>query len=138
MKTLIVYSSILGTTRRYARWLSEALEADITKANARRRSARDYDLIIICSPACMGRIRLMGYLKDRWSVLKDRKVILVAVGFESPASHAGRKGYSGIPPDILSRIAFFRLPGGIGPAGGRKVRPENLQPIIQYIRSVRG
>ncbi len=49
MRTVIIYSSMLGTTRKYAMWLREALEADLSKANAGRRSALDYDLIIVCS-----------------------------------------------------------------------------------------
>ncbi len=66
MRTVIVYSSILGTTKKYAMWLREALEADLSRANAGRVSALNYDLIIVCSPTYMGQIRLLGYLKKRW------------------------------------------------------------------------
>ena len=138
MRAIVVYRSTLGATRKYARWLQEALEADLVKADSGRRSALDYDLIIICSPTYMGRISLLGYLRKRWAVLKDKWVILVAVGLAPPASMDSRKTYEAIPEDIRSRVRYFKLPGSIGPAGRGRVRQENLRPVLEYIRSIRG
>ena len=138
MRTVIIYSSILGTTRKYAGWLREALEADLSKANAGRASALNYDLIIICSPTYMGQIRLLGYLKKRWNVLQGKWVILVAVGMASPESPDSRRSYDSIPVEIRNRIRYFKVPGKIGPAGKDKVRQESLQPVLEYIRSIRG
>lgn len=138
MRTIVIYRSTLGTTRKYAGWLREALEADLSKADSGRRSALDYDLIIICSPTYMGRIRLLGYLKKRWGVLKDRRVILVAVGMAPPRSADSQKSYEEIPEEIRARIRYFKLPGKIGPAGRDRVKQENLQPVLEYIRSIRG
>jgi menaquinone-dependent protoporphyrinogen IX oxidase len=138
MRTVIIYNSLLGTTKRYAMWLREALEADLSKANAGRRSALDYDLIIVCSPTYMGQIRLLGYLKKRWSVLQGKSIILIAVGMAPPESPDSRKSYESIPEEIRNRIRYFKLPGKIGPAGKAKVKQENLQPILEYIRSIRG
>jgi menaquinone-dependent protoporphyrinogen IX oxidase len=138
MRTVIIYNSLLGTTKRYAMWLREALEADLSKANAGRRSALDYDLIIVCSPTYMGQIRLLGYLKKRWSVLQGKSIILIAVGMAPPESPDSRKSYESIPEEIRNRIRYFKLPGKIGPAGKAKVKQENLQPVLEYIRSIRG
>jgi menaquinone-dependent protoporphyrinogen IX oxidase len=138
MRTVIIYSSMLGTTKKYAMWLREALEADLSKANSGRRSALDYDLIIVCSPTYMGQIRLLGYLEKRWSALQGKRVILVAVGMSPPESPDSRKSYEKIPEDIRSKIRYFKLPGKIGPAGKTKVRQENLQPVLEYLRTIRG
>ena len=138
MRTVIVYSSILGTTKKYAMWLREALEADVSRANAGRVSALNYDLIIICSPTYMGQIRLLGYLKKKWNVLQWKSIILIAVGMAPPESPDSRKSYESIPEEIRSRIRYFKLPGRIGPAGRDKVRQDNLQPVLEYIRSIRG
>ena len=138
MRTVIIYNSLLGTTKKYAMWLREALEADVSKANAGRRSALDYDLIIVCSPTYMGQIRLLGYLKKRWSVLQGKRVILIAVGMAPPESPDSRESYESIPEEIRNRIRYFKLPGRIGPAGRAKVKQENLQPVLEYIRSIRG
>jgi len=138
MRTVIIYNSLLGTTKRYAMWLREALEADLSKANAGQRSALDYDLIIVCSPTYMGQIRLLGYLKKRWSVLQGKSVILIAVGMAPPESPDSRRSYENIPQEIRNRIRYFKLPGKIGPAGKEKVKQENLQPVLEYIRSIRG
>ena len=137
MRTVIIYNSLLGTTKKYAMWLREALEADVSKANAGRRSALDYDLIIVCSPTYMGQIRLLGYLKKRWSVLQGKRVILIAVGMAPPESPDSRESYESIPEEIRNRIRYFKLPGKIGPAGRAKVKQENLQPVLEYIRSIR-
>ena len=138
MRTIVIYSSVLGTTRRYASWLREALEADLSRAGAGRLSALNYDLIIVCSPTYMGRIRLLGYLEKKWPVLQDKRVILVAVGMAPPDSPDSRRSYEQIPDRIRGRIRYFKLPGRIGPAGAGKVRQENLQPVLEYIRSIRG
>jgi menaquinone-dependent protoporphyrinogen IX oxidase len=138
VRTVIVYSSILGTTRMYAGWLREALEADLSKANAGRASALNYDLIIVCSPTYMGQIRLLGYLRKRWSVLQGKWVILIAVGMAPPESPDSRRSYDSIPVEIRNRIRYFKLPGKIGPAGKANVKQENLQPVLEYIRSIRG
>jgi len=138
MRTVVIYSSVLGTTKRYAMWLREALEADISKANAGQRSAQDYDLIIVCSPTYMGQIRLLGYLKKRWSVIQGKRVVLIAVGMAPPESPDSRKSYERIPEEIRNKIKYFKLPGKIGPAGKAKVRQENLQPVLEYIRTFRG
>lgn len=138
MRTVIIYSSTLGTTRKYAMWLREALEADLSKANAGQRSAQDYDLIIVCSPTYLGQIRLLGYLKKRWSVIQGKRVILIAVGMAPPESPDSRKSYEKIPEDIRGKIQYFKLPGKIGPAGKAKVRQENLQPVLEYLRTIRG
>ena len=138
MRTVIIYNSLLGTTKKYAMWLREALEADVSKANAGRRSALDYDLIIVCSPTYIGQIRLLGYLKKRWSVLQGKRVILIAVGMAPPESPDSRESYESIPEEIRNRIRYFKLPGRIGPAGRAKVKQENLQPVLEYIRSIRG
>lgn len=138
MRTVIIYSSILGTTKKYALWLREALEADLSKANAGRVSALDYDLIIVCSPTYMGRIRLLGYLKKRWNVLQWKRVMLIAVGMAPPESPDSRRSYESIPEEIRSKIRYFKLPGKIGPAGKAAVKQENLQPVLEYVRSIHG
>jgi menaquinone-dependent protoporphyrinogen IX oxidase len=138
MRTVIIYNSLLGTTKKYAMWLREALEADMSKANAGRASALNYDLIIVCSPTYIGQIRLLGYLKKRWSVLQGKRVILIAVGMAPPESPDSRESYESIPEEIRNRIRYFKLPGKIGPAGRAKVKQENLQPVLEYIRSIRG
>jgi hypothetical protein len=138
MRTVIVYSSILGTTKKYAMWLREALEADLSRANAGRVSALNYDLIIVCSPTYMGQIRLLGYLKKRWNVLQGKWVILIAVGMAPPESPDSRRSFEKIPEEIRSRIRYFKLPGKIGPSGKAAVKQENLQPVLEYIRTIRG
>jgi len=138
MRTVIIYRSMLGTTRKYAMWLREALEADLSKANAGRRSALDYDLIIVCSPTYMGQIKLLGYLKKRWTILQGKRVILLAVGMAPPESPDSRRSYEKIPEAIRNKIKYFKLPGKIGPAGKTRVRQENLQPVLEYIRTIRG
>ncbi len=138
MRTVIIYSSMLGTTRKYAMWLREALEADLSKANAGRRSPLDYDLIIVCSPTYMGQIKLLGYLKKRWTILQGKRVIMLAVGMAPPESPDSRRSYEKIPEEIRNKIKYFKLPGKIGPAGKARVRQENLQPVLEYIRTIRG
>lgn len=136
MRTAIVYGSCLGTTKIYAMWLREALEADLFKESSGKARIDDYDLVIICCPVYMGQIKLLGYLKKRWSVLQNRKIILIVVGMFSPEHPDSQRSYEKIPEDIRDRIKYFKLPGKIGPLGKAKVKQENLQPVIEYIRTI--
>jgi menaquinone-dependent protoporphyrinogen IX oxidase len=137
MKMVVVYQSLLGTTRKYAQWLRESLEADMFKASqVSAEKMQAYDLVVLCTATYIGRIRGGGYLKKRWKVLKGKKVILVVTGMSPAESADSRRSYEKIPEYIRQNIKYFKLPGKIASAGTDKVKKENLEPVMEYIRSL--
>jgi len=137
VKIAIVYRSFLGTTKKYATWLHESLDADLFRAGQMsKKKLRDYDLIIICSGTYMGWISLRGYLGKRWEALQDKKVILLVVGLAPEEQVDSVIAYEKIPEHIREHIKYFKVPGTIGSGNVENVKKENLQPVLDYINSL--
>jgi menaquinone-dependent protoporphyrinogen IX oxidase len=137
MKTAVIYRSILGTTRKYAQWLHESLESDLFRPHQiSKNRLREYDLIILCSGTYAGWISLRGYLKRRWAALKGKKVILLVVGIAPIDDAQSITAYEKIPEDIRKEIKYFKVPGRIGSTNIENVKKENLQPVLDYIKSL--
>ena len=109
MKTVIVYRSILGTSRQYAEWLHEEIESDIFKFNRiKRRTLGNYDLIILCAGTYASWISLGGYFKRRWKLINDKKVILLVVGLAPIDEELSIRAYRRIPSYIRDNIQYFK------------------------------
>ena len=84
MKTMIVYSSQTGFTKRYAEWLAEETGADaITLAEAKKQSDRyfaDYDAIIYGGWAMGGKIVNSEWFTQRIPAWRGKKLALFCVG----------------------------------------------------------
>lgn len=140
MRTIILYKSFLGAARKYAEWLKAELKCDLKKfEEASDEELKDYDLIIVASGTYAGRMPLTSFLKSKWEILKDKRIVAIAVGIAPENAAWSRKSYEEIPLHIRGRIRFFKIPGKIGmvkPAG--EVKKENLSRIIECIRSMSG
>ena len=79
MKTIVVYRSKTGYTKRYAEWIAQELNCDI-KENASLNDIKDYDIII-----CGGGLYAGGHnggklILKNYDKLKDKKLVMFAVG----------------------------------------------------------
>lgn len=114
MKTIVVYQSQTGFTKRYAHWIAEAAGADcLTLAEAKRKSMDSYEAIIFGGWACAGSISKLGWLKSHIDQWTDKKLIAFCVGgspmdnpeivpaLEQNFTEAQRK-----------RVSVFYCPGG--------------------------
>lgn len=114
MKTLVCYTSISGFTRRYAQWITEALDADLLPLRSVRPEMLDrYELIIYGGSLHAVGINGIRFIRKQLPRLKDRRVIVFAVG-ASPVKE-------GIVREILQEnftseeqksITLFYLRGG--------------------------
>lgn len=137
MKTAIVYRSFFGTARKYAEWLHEEIESDIYKARqAGEKELEGYDLVVLCSGTYIGWISIRGYLKKRWRVLQNKKVVLLAVGLAPAEDEQSVRSFGKIPEHIRDNIKYFKVPGKIFSQNRDQVKKENLQPVLDYVRSL--
>ncbi len=84
MKTIVVYKSKYGYTKRYAEWIAEELGCDI-KENAALGDILGYDMII-CGGGCYaGTINGSKLITKNLARLSEKKLILFAVGSSSGA-----------------------------------------------------
>lgn len=114
MKTIVVYESQTGFTKRYAHWIAESAGAEcLSLAEAKRKSMAPYDAIVFGGWACAGSIRKLSWLKGHMDQWADKKLIAFCVG-GSPKDN----------PEIVpalqqnfteaqrKRVSVFYCPGG--------------------------
>lgn len=96
MKTLVVYRSHYGSTRRYAQWLAQALDADAAEERqADARLVQNYECVIFGGGLYAGSIAGAAYGKAVWRIAGETSgnVYSGAVGPERPGKcekdHAG-------------------------------------------------
>ncbi|MBN2039435.1 MAG: hypothetical protein JW864_05300 [Spirochaetes bacterium] len=119
MKGIIIYKSNYGVTKQYAEWLKEetgypAIEIERVK----RKDILDADIVIIGGPVLAHTISVAKWVKKKWNILKDKKVILFSTSGTSPQSHVLRNIFeSSFETGILNKIKYF-------PQGGRMIFNE--------------
>ena len=84
MKTVVVYTSQTGFTKRYADWISEKANADIfelKEAQKKETSFFDaYDAVIYAGWCMAGKVVKSNWFFDKAGSLKGKKLAIVAVG----------------------------------------------------------
>lgn len=84
MKTLVVYTSQTGFTKRYAEWVAEKTKADIF--NLKDVQKKDlaffeaYDAIVYGGWCMAGKVVKSNWFLDKASGLKEKKLAIIAVG----------------------------------------------------------
>jgi len=138
MNTVILYKSVLGSTKKYAEWLAKGIKADLYKFNdITREELEQYDLVIVASGTYAAHMPLVNFIKKYWTILNDKKVIVLAVGMAPADDPQTKKAYESIPEGIRKRITYFKLPGKLVAAGpDGEPSPEKLEPVVERIRSL--
>lgn len=114
MKTVVIYNSQTGFTRRYAQWIAEAAGAECVELEgAKKRSFDDYNAIVFGGWACAGGISKLKWFKSHMDDWADKKLIVYCVGgspVDSPdIPRALRSNFSDAQ---WEKVKVFYLPGG--------------------------
>lgn len=114
MKTIIIYNSQTGFTKRYAEWIAEATGADCLELSAAKRKNMDiYEAIVFGGWACAGSINKLNWFKsniDKWA---DKKLIAFCVGgspIDNPEIEQALK--QNFKESELKKVNLFYCPGG--------------------------
>lgn len=114
MKTVVIYKSKTGFTKKYAEWIAEELSADIfqgSKVNADVLAT--YDTVVYGGGLYAGGINGIKLIKRNLDKLKDKKVIAFATG-ASPAKEETIREIenNNFSVEQQKHIKFFYLRGG--------------------------
>lgn len=115
MKTIVIYNSQTGFTKRYAQWIAGAAGADILElAEAKKKDLTIYEAIVFGGWACAGNISKLSWFKsniDRWG---DKRLIVFCVGASPMDSPDIEKALGQILSGLGSkRVNVFYCPGGL-------------------------
>ena len=127
MKGIIIYKSTYGSTKQYAEWLKEDTGFQNFAVNKiSNKMLADSEVVIIGSPVLAHRPFLANWIKKKWNILKDKKVVLYTTS-GAPASDpklvAGFK--ASLDPEISSNIKYV-------PQGGRMIFSQ-LKPFHRFM-----
>lgn len=114
MKTVVVYHSQTGFTKRYAQWIAEAAGAECLElSEAKKKDLDSFDTIVYGGWACGGGISKLRWFLAHADGWPGKKLIVFCVG-GSPADSpdiepALRRNFT---ESQLQRIRVFYCPGG--------------------------
>ena len=118
MKTLVIYTSQTGFTKRYAEWISEELDADIYELKDVKKKTNDffetYEAIIYAGWCMAGMVVKVKWFFERAAYWKNKKLSIVAVG-ASPNENPEVDEFLNnlLPDEQRPLIKAFYCQGGI-------------------------
>ena len=115
MKTVVIFNSQTGFTKRYAEWISQAAETDLMELSvAKKKDLAGYEAIIFGGSACAGSISKLNWFKDNMDRWADKKLIVFCVGaspLENPeVQPALRQNFT---EEQFKKVSVFYCPGGL-------------------------
>jgi len=114
MKTIVIYNSQTGFTKRYAQWIAEAAGADCLELSAAKRKSMDtYKAIVFGGWACAGSISKLSWFKGNIDKWQDKKLIAFCVGgspIDNPEIEPALK--QNFTESELEKVGVFYCPGG--------------------------
>lgn len=114
MKTIVIYHSQTGFTKRYAEWVAEAAGADcLALSAAKKKDFTPYEAIIFGSWARAGGISKISWFKNNMNQWADKKLIVFCVGgspIDNPGIETALK--QNFNESERKKIETFYCPGG--------------------------
>lgn len=111
MRTLVLYYSKTGSTKKYAEDIASALKCDVLPFNKfKKKMIDEYDTLIFGSRVIGTRIsKLDDFLVD-YDLMKEKNVIIFAVGMSLVSKEARASLISGNLLDLY-HVRFYQLRG---------------------------
>jgi menaquinone-dependent protoporphyrinogen IX oxidase len=114
MRSLVLYRSISGVTKKCAQWIAEELEADLLDCRELEGQALSgYDLIIFGGSLHMGGINGIDCIKRNFAALAGKHIIIFVTGGSSPREGIAEEILAAnFPEDHRKRLRLFYFRGG--------------------------
>jgi flavodoxin len=134
IKIAIVYKTVYGSTGKYAKWINEAVNSDVFEMDSMNPDLlKNYNTILAMSGTYGGRMPLIGFLKNNWGSVKNKKLIIIAVGAAPQDNWWSRISYFFVPNHIKDKAKYFKIYGKFKDRG-EDIKKENLKEIIDYLK----
>lgn len=115
MKTIVIYNSQTGFTKRYAQWIAEKANADcIEYSKAKNTDLDSYDAVVFGGWAVAGSISKLKWFKKNISRWSDKKLVVFCVGASPIENPEIELTYSkNFSEEELKVVRWFYCPGGL-------------------------
>lgn len=115
-ETVVIYKSRYGSTKKYAQWISESLNADIFESNKiRSNELGKYKTIIYGGGLYASGITGFSLIRKNFNKLKDKNLILFTVGLANPIDKEQFAPIleKNLSEEMKSKITVFHFRGAI-------------------------
>lgn len=118
-KTVVIYESKYGSTKRYAEWIAEALSCPLFERKSfHPQDFSEYDIIVYGGGLYAGSVSGIKLLTKNRDALSDKKVVLFTCGLADPrdphnVSIIRNALAKALPAKMFKRLQLFHLQGGI-------------------------
>ena len=136
MKTLVVYRSHYGSTRRYAQWLAQALDADAAEERqADARLVQNYECVIFGGGLYAGSIAGAARMVKLYGALQGKRLAMFTVGLSDPSDPENVKkimqdAARAFTPEMLESIEGADEEGMSPSIAGFSMTKEGIPNII--------
>jgi menaquinone-dependent protoporphyrinogen IX oxidase len=118
-KTLIMYFTKYGTTKKYAEWIAAELDGDIKSIKIiKDKTLENYDTIILGSGLYAGKIAGVNILIKNYEKIKNKKIVIFTCGLADYSkmeniNSVNKRLEKELPRNIKENVKIFYLRGGI-------------------------
>jgi menaquinone-dependent protoporphyrinogen IX oxidase len=115
IQVLTAYQSKYGSTKQYAEWIHQEMKGDLVNIeNGDKPDLARYDILIIGGYVRAGNIVIAPFIKDHWSEIKGKKIILFTTSGTPPRHPKIQSIYEkSLPEEMRNEIKYFPLHGRI-------------------------
>lgn len=111
-KSLILYQSKYGATKKYVDWLVQDFSFDyLETSKAKIESVKNYNTIILCGGIYASGIAGLAFLKKNYLALSDKKIAVLCVGASPFDEKALQQIKSHNFKDEMKRVPLFYARG---------------------------
>ena len=127
MKGIVLFMSKAGSTKEYAKWISEGTGFPLHDLNENKRpDLDDADVIIIGSWILASKMVAGSWIRKNWNDMKGKKVILFSTSGAKPDFILKKEFLeSSLPDDIRNNVDYLPLQG--------RFRKENLNLLYRSL-----
>ncbi|MDO4306634.1 MAG: flavodoxin domain-containing protein [Eubacteriales bacterium] len=118
-KTVVIYESKYGYTKRYAEWISESLSCPLFERKSIRPEELDaYDTIIYGGGLYAGGVSGIKFLTRHYPQIRSKNILIFTCGLADPGDPFNTKQIQTaltkvFSPEMQDKIRVFHLRGGI-------------------------
>lgn len=118
-KTVVVYESKYGYTRKYAQWIAEELDGDLyERKKVKAVDLLKYDTIIYGGGLYAGGVSGIDLIVKSFEQIKDKKLVLFTCGLADPedsgnVNHIRESLRKVLSTEMMEKIMIYHLRGGI-------------------------
>ena len=139
--TVVLYGSKYGSTKQYAEWIAEELNADLLDVNdANLQNIKNYDTIIYGGAVYAGGITGINFIVKNYDQLKNAKLVIFTCGIADPSIDINKENLiknvlKKFPKASADEFALFHLRGAMDYSKMSFLHKTMMSALVKKIKN---